>query len=876
MPLTTTRVTGRISLPDDISPERAHVAFTLLRYDTDAADDVTIIPDVVRAAIDAGGDIDVDLWPNARGSRATYYSVAVVVQGEAKARTFAVGKVIVPEAGPVDLNDIILVDPYDPATVAYIDIIGDAEAAADRAEAAADLADSEGNATIALEARQGAETARDSAVTAQGLAETASESATSKADVYLTVTAGRAAVADNVQFSVVSGNQIIRYRRDSSSTQTEMSRIYNTVGVDDPQRAFTGLFFLNPIYELAENGDLYIKFSPTGTAAYIRGGFYSDENFTAAQILADLAGMATPTDAVVGITSPNGVTDCIRLGRLRATTIYYNPVTKKWGWSLRAAKQTGLIKVIENDGGRIAAATETEEINRQILDAQIKSTGVNHPISILTSTNGDIPDLSGQSITFPADMIFKSGNFTHALTEPVVVDTTMASGARAVYLNMVSRTFIVKAWNTDLTPLEKQTFLYVAFVRRAGATLVLIITCPHTVGGGDPSYYFDPIKEQHAYLIGPGTGSSTTRNYVNYKTSNRTITFWSDSMLFAGRRKWIITEDVIFTFTGSGAQSLYWDTRTNVFVSYAYNIELLYYQYSYLVLVATVRDALTLATPRDIQQMGAAFPITINGKLPGEGSGTAQIENRPGAAVEGLAHTGLSAVAPENTLAAFRAAVRDGTYNIEMDMHWSSDNVAVIIHDTTVDDHSDGTGNVKDKTLAELKLLDAGSWFGAEFAGERIPSWDEALLLCKKLDANIHVEMKPTATLLQVQGVLASIKETGMTGRVTIHSFIKANLDKVLAEDPSHALGFLTMAMTDAVSDTAATLKTATNSVVVAAAYASITEAEVRYAHGLGLKVMAWTVDSAVTANALADMGVDGIISNALNIAEVLRSDEGV
>ena len=139
MPLTTTRVTGRISLPDDISPEKAHVAFTLLRYDTDAADDVTIIPDVVRAAIDAGGDIDVDLWPNARGERETYYSVSVVVQGETRPRTYAVGFAVVPEVGgPYDLNDLLAVEPPPGANVN--DYIAQLSAAAASAQASAEAA----------------------------------------------------------------------------------------------------------------------------------------------------------------------------------------------------------------------------------------------------------------------------------------------------------------------------------------------------------------------------------------------------------------------------------------------------------------------------------------------------------------------------------------------------------------------------------------------------------------------------------------------------------------------------------------------------------------------------------------------------------------
>lgn len=90
-------------------------------------------------------------------------------------------------------------------------------------------------------------------------------------------------------------------------------------------------------------------------------------------------------------------------------------------------------------------------------------------------------------------------------------------------------------------------------------------------------------------------------------------------------------------------------------------------------------------------------------------------------------HRGASAIAPENTLAAFRAAEAAGADGVELDVQLSRDGVPVVLHDSTVDRTSDGHGAVGGLTLAELKGLDAGSWYGAAFAGEKIPTLAEVL-----------------------------------------------------------------------------------------------------------------------------------------------------
>ena len=90
-----------------------------------------------------------------------------------------------------------------------------------------------------------------------------------------------------------------------------------------------------------------------------------------------------------------------------------------------------------------------------------------------------------------------------------------------------------------------------------------------------------------------------------------------------------------------------------------------------------------------------------------------------------IGHRGAAGSAPENTLAAIKEALKQGADAIEVDLHQSADNVVVAIHDDTVDRTTDGEGKVADLTITQLKDLDAGGWFDAKFAGEKIPTLEE-------------------------------------------------------------------------------------------------------------------------------------------------------
>src|SRR5690349_20515331 len=94
-----------------------------------------------------------------------------------------------------------------------------------------------------------------------------------------------------------------------------------------------------------------------------------------------------------------------------------------------------------------------------------------------------------------------------------------------------------------------------------------------------------------------------------------------------------------------------------------------------------------------------------------------------------IAHRGDSAARPENTLSAFKQGLSVGADLIEMDVQLTKDGQVVVLHDVTVNRTTDGSGSVREMTLAEVKKLDAGfpTKFGAQYKGERVPTLGEAL-----------------------------------------------------------------------------------------------------------------------------------------------------
>ena len=156
------------------------------------------------------------------------------------------------------------------------------------------------------------------------------------------------------------------------------------------------------------------------------------------------------------------------------------------------------------------------------------------------------------------------------------------------------------------------------------------------------------------------------------------------------------------------------------------------------------------------------------------------------------AHRGASADYPELTLAAFEGAIEAGADRIEMDLALTADDEVVLVHDTTVDRTTDGSGRVGSHTLEELKQLDAGSWYSARFAGEEIPTLPEVIELVDGR-ATLNLEVKTSGrsgmeVSRTIERAVQIVNERGALDWVFFSSFDRFALDEVRSVEPEARL----------------------------------------------------------------------------------------
>jgi glycerophosphoryl diester phosphodiesterase len=237
-----------------------------------------------------------------------------------------------------------------------------------------------------------------------------------------------------------------------------------------------------------------------------------------------------------------------------------------------------------------------------------------------------------------------------------------------------------------------------------------------------------------------------------------------------------------------------------------------------------------------------------------------------------IAHRGASGYAPENTFAAFRRAVALGAGFIETDLQLSRDARLVAIHDATVNRTTNGQGAVHDMTLAELRRLDAGSWFGSEFAGERIPTIEEILEFANKHDVVFYLEMKPSGSWGGEHALISALRESREIARTVVISFDAAILAAVRKIEPTLMTGLLFEGHIPNPLDKAVEI----GARQLAVRGDLVTPRLLKEARGHDLQVVCWTVNHPGHMRLLAQAGVDGIISDYPDrLLELTRRKDG-
>ena len=218
------------------------------------------------------------------------------------------------------------------------------------------------------------------------------------------------------------------------------------------------------------------------------------------------------------------------------------------------------------------------------------------------------------------------------------------------------------------------------------------------------------------------------------------------------------------------------------------------------------------------------------------------------------AHRGASHCAPENTLAAFTAAVESGADGLELDIHLSRDGVPVVIHDETLDRTTDGCGSVAEMTWQQLRLLDAGSWFSAAFAGESIPTLKEVLTVFSGR-LRLNLELKEFHAGVAVLELLNQYPSAD----IVVSSFDYGLLRRLRSLDDQLPLAVLFdagnwhYAVQVAKDLSACSFNPAAN---------MVTRPMIATCAQAGIPVFVWTVDHESVAKSLIRAGVPGFFTN--------------
>lgn len=234
------------------------------------------------------------------------------------------------------------------------------------------------------------------------------------------------------------------------------------------------------------------------------------------------------------------------------------------------------------------------------------------------------------------------------------------------------------------------------------------------------------------------------------------------------------------------------------------------------------------------------------------------------------AHRGASGHAPENTLSSMQKAIEMGAHMSELDVQQTADDELVLFHDDKLNRTSTGKGYLWEKTLAELRVLDAGSWYAKEFTGEPIPTLEEVIELVRgKMHLNIEVKLhgheRNVAKL-----VVDKIRQANFGEECIVTSFGHAVADSIKALAPELTVGYIFdhSQYSEAVFETKVDL--------LSSNYRLVDASFIQKARAASKQVHVWTVNDKATMHKMMDLGVDALITNYPDrLAEVIAERKG-
>lgn len=236
-----------------------------------------------------------------------------------------------------------------------------------------------------------------------------------------------------------------------------------------------------------------------------------------------------------------------------------------------------------------------------------------------------------------------------------------------------------------------------------------------------------------------------------------------------------------------------------------------------------------------------------------------------------VAHRGGGTLAPENTLAGIRTGANLGLKMIEFDAKLSADNVVFLLHDDNVDRTSDGQGPAAQMDYAAIERLDAGSWFGAAFKGERMPTLDDVAGACRQYGLAANIEIKPCPGRDAITGTIVAQRAlqlwSGHSSAPLLSSFSYDALRAARDAAPTLPRGLL---FTSLPPDWREQVKSL-DCVSLHVNHRVLDESLVKEIKTEGLKILVYTVNELARARELAAWGVDAICTDRIDQIDDVR-----
>jgi glycerophosphoryl diester phosphodiesterase len=230
-----------------------------------------------------------------------------------------------------------------------------------------------------------------------------------------------------------------------------------------------------------------------------------------------------------------------------------------------------------------------------------------------------------------------------------------------------------------------------------------------------------------------------------------------------------------------------------------------------------------------------------------------------------IAHRGAGKLAPENTLAAFRLGAQHGWRAFECDVKLSADDVPFLLHDATLERTTNGHGIGGEHRWAELSRLDAGGWHGPAWAGEPLASLQA---VARYLIANgfaLDLEIKPTPGSERRTGEVVAAVVQRLWPEQALQPLLSSFEPEALAGARAAAPQLARALLIDRPAAGAVGLARELGCVALIAEHRLMDAALLRRTHDTGLRALVYTVNDEATARARIALGVDGIVTDAVD-----------